>query len=527
MRTLFFSMLLVALSIPTTAAEHRCGHQVLNEITPWDARPWTGPVKGGRGFPSVGDQRDFWVYDLSVMPPKNVTVAATCRAVGTRSAVWVSDDEWGGEVTQADLDSILLGLETSTPRTADAGLIQGDIDLFGAPPYFAEGDPDLSILIYALQGYKGYLFDGYFRAEDLSPFNPACQNNPSLYCSNELGMIHINANKPGSDYMVGVIAHEYQHMIHFALDPYEEVWINEAMSELAMVWLGYEDPGNLGFFCDNPDAPLVVMDYVDYGAVLLFGAYLEERIGPEGITAFVADTLTGITGLEGHLPAGATWESLFGQWVAANVLDAPAAADGEFGYALVEVPEFAVEPLGTVPVDTQVTIPAYAGGYYTLDATAVPFDETLTVTFDPIGSDSMGHALLPGTVQVVHLPAGEEVVLPSEMTDPALRLTASNPGDAPVQVRFTIDSVYITEPEPQPEAGPEPEADVVIGPEPDTSGPAEDTIAAQDTAGENEGGGGSGGGCTRSASSTAGPLALLLGFGVAAFAFRTRRREDP
>ena len=523
MRALFISMLLIALSIPAAAAKHRCGHQVLNEITPWDARPWTGPVKCGRGFPSVGDQRDFWVYDLSVMPPKNVTVAATCRAVGTRSAVWVSDIEWDGAVTQADLDSILQGLETATPRTPDAGLIQGDIDLFGLPPYFAEGDPDLSILIYALQGYKGYLFDGYFRAEDLSPFNPACQNNPSLYCSNELGMIHVNANKPGSNYMVGVIAHEYQHMIHFAKDPYEEVWLNEAMSELAMIWLGYEDDGNLGFFCDNPDAPLVVMDYVDYGAVLLFGAYLEERIGPEGIAAFVADTLTGITGVKGHLLEGATWESLFGQWIAANLLDAPAAADGEFGYKLIEVPEFAVEPLGTVPVDTQVTIPPYAGGYFTLDVTAVPPDETLAVTFDPMGSDSMAHALLPGTVRVLHLPANEEVLLPAEMADSALRLTASNPGDAPAQVHFTIDSVFMPEPEPQPEPGPESEADVVIGPEPDTSGPADDTVTPTDTTGGDEGGGG-GGGCTRSAGSAAGPLALLLGFGIAAFALRVRMR---
>ncbi len=528
MRTTLVSLVLVVMSFSSAAsARELCGHQLLNKLTPWDVPAWTGPVKAGRGFPTVGEQRDFWIYDLSVMPPKNETVAATCRGVGARSAIWVGDAEWGSKVDQQAVDSMLTALQEVTPRTPDAGIVQGNTSLFGPPPLFAEDDPDLTVLVYEVEGYQGYLFDGYFRAEDLTPFNPACQNNPMIYCSNELGMIHLNSSNPGSDYMNGVIAHEFQHMIHFARDPYEESWINEGMSELAMVWHGYEDPGNLAYFTDNPDTALMSQDYVDYGAVLLFGAYLEERLGPEGITALVADTLTGLSGVKAHLPDGVTWESFFGQWVAANVLDAPAAADGEYGYSLVDVPEFATEALGAVPLDQQATVPASAGGYYTLDTTAVPFDESLTVTFDSLGSGAVAHAVLPGTVRVVHLPTGEEVVLPIEMTAPELRLTASNPGEAAATVRFVIDSVYVSNPEPQPESGPE------LGPEPAeediTTTPADDTIPGDDTiagADTSDGGGSSGGGCAHSGDAGGGPLALFLGLLVAAFFLRERRSEE-
>ncbi|MFH1531227.1 MAG: hypothetical protein ABIK09_10925 [Pseudomonadota bacterium] len=525
MRISLVTLLLIVLSVPAPAgARELCGHQLLNALTPWDVPPWTGPVEAGRGFPEIGDQRDFWIYDLSVMPPMNEAVPATCRGVSARSAIWVGDADWGTKVDQQAVDNMLAALEEATPRTPDAGIIQGNTSLFGASPHFAANDPDLSVLVYTLEGYKGSLFDGYFRAEDLTPFNPACQNNPMLYCSNELGMIHLNANNPGSDYMIGVVAHEFEHMIHFARDPYEEVWVNEAMAELAMIFHGYQDPGNLAFYTDNPDAPLVVQDFVDYGAVLLFGAYLEERLGPEGITALVADTLTGLSGVKAHLPAGVSWERLFGQWVAANVLDAPAAANGEYGYTLVDVPEFATEELGAVPMDLQATIPPSAGGYFTLDATGVPFDESLTVTFDPLGSGAVAHAVLPGTVRVLLLPPGEEVVLPIDMADPDLRFTVSNPGNGPAMVRFVVNSVYMPGPDSEPEPGPETaEEDVTVGPGVDTIVPA-DTLAGEDTG---EGGGsGGGGGCSRSGAAAGGPLALLLGLLVAAFFLRERRRGE-
>jgi hypothetical protein len=318
-------------------------------------------------------------------------------------------------------------------------------------------------------------------------------------------------------------------MIHHAYDPYEEVWINEAMSELAMVWHGYEDPGNLAFYTEHPDAPLVVLDFVDYGAVLLFGAYLEERLGPEEIKALVADTMTGIDGLKTHLPEGLTWEGLFGQWVAANILDAPAAANGEYGYELVEVPEFATLDLGGVPVEEQLTIPASAGGYYTMDTTQVPADEVLSMTFNAMGSGAVAHAVLPGTIRVVHLPDGEEVVLPTAMTDPNLHLTISNPRNDPGMVGIAVDSVYAPEPGPdsEPEPGPEAaEGDVIVGPTPDTI-TSDDTVTAADTTDEpDDGDGGGDSGCTRSPKAAGGPLALVLGLILAAFFLRGRRRED-
>ena len=71
-------------------------------------------------------------------------------------------------------------------------------------------------------------------------------------------MVHVNSTNPGSAYMLGVMAHEFQHLIHYVADPDEDSWINEAMSELAMSVSGYEDTGNLHAYDSQTGQPLWV-----------------------------------------------------------------------------------------------------------------------------------------------------------------------------------------------------------------------------------------------------------------------------
>jgi len=357
-------------AVAATPGTHPCGHAQLKLLVPHDVPHWNGPVGHGRGFPTVGDVRDFWTYDLSVMPPKNVQVAATCRAVGARAAVWIGDNVWDKAVKQADVDALLAALETATPRMPNSGLVENNAQLFGDPPHFAEGDPDLTLLVYDIPSYKGYSFDGFFRSEDFQPFNPACKTNPMLYCSNELGMIHVDSAGIGGDYMHGVVAHEFEHLIHFGADEGEEPWIDESLAELAMVFSGYEDPGNLADFAAHPNQPLITPPPVSYGACLLFGSYLYQRIGEEGIRDLVGSTANGIPTIEAVLPEGTDFPGFFSQWTAANVLDDPAVGDGLYGYELVDVPPFATTAMSELPSNKEFSVPAAAGLYLETDGVA-------------------------------------------------------------------------------------------------------------------------------------------------------------
>ena len=64
---------------------------------------------------AVGQQRSFWAWDFSIMPPGFRTVTATCRAVGERGLVYVEDSEWGTRFTEADLTKITERFERNTP----------------------------------------------------------------------------------------------------------------------------------------------------------------------------------------------------------------------------------------------------------------------------------------------------------------------------------------------------------------------------------------------------------------------------
>lgn len=416
-----------------------CGTAHMRSLVDVPIIPYMGPVKKVRGFPSVGDVREFWTYDLTVMPPKNVTIAATCRGVGEKSAVWVADDQWDSSVTQAGIDKILFALEEATPANAERGIVENNETLFGPPPLFAEGDPDVTILVYGIDGYKKYEFDGFFRREDLSPFNAACETNPNLYCSNELGMIHVNSKDVASDYMLGVIAHEYEHLAHFGSDPFEPSWMDESMAELAMAYSGYEDPNNLKAYTDNPALPLIIDPPVHYGACMMWGSYLYQRLQAEGIRQLVGNSQQGMTALEAGLPAGETVDTLFGQWAAANILDEPALAEGQFGYELFDFPAFVTKPIGGKS-EISFNVPASAG-YYMLANLQLDALETYRFTFDAGATKVGAHVVVPSVPTVLPLESGVPLDIPLYDSFDGMVLTFGNSTTNSAAVSLKVEIV--------------------------------------------------------------------------------------
>ena len=61
--------------------------------------------------------------------------------------------------------------------------------------------------------------------------------------SNEREMFYVNLDTMGGSigtwYYEGVLAHEFQHMVHWHVDPNEDTWLNEGLSELATLITGY------------------------------------------------------------------------------------------------------------------------------------------------------------------------------------------------------------------------------------------------------------------------------------------------
>ena len=147
-----------------------------------------------------------------------------------------------------------------------------------------------------------------------------------------------------------VLAHEFQHMVHWHNDRNEETWVNEGMSELAQEVAGY--PPDLGFarvYARQPDTQLNTwnIDPNDngrhYGAAYLFMAYFLQRFGEEMTRAVVSKPDNGTQGFDSALhEAGLdlTFEDVFADWAIANyVSDFDALAQhGIFGYRQLQAP---------------------------------------------------------------------------------------------------------------------------------------------------------------------------------------------
>ena len=122
---------------------------------------------------------------------------------------------------------------------------------------------------------------GYFSSSDSYPR----ATHPH---SNESEMIVMDGDwlRPGSRQYFGVLAHEFQHAVHWNLDIGEDVWINEGMSEVATELAGYE-ASFVDVFIQYPEVQLNYWpdeprDTIPhYGAATLFVEYLHEHYGGE------------------------------------------------------------------------------------------------------------------------------------------------------------------------------------------------------------------------------------------------------
>lgn len=260
--------------------------------------------------------------------------------------MWV---EKGLDVDQQDLEEAADLFEEHTYPT--------DREFFGTEwSPGVDGDPHLSILHAS---NLGRTVAGYFSSAD-SYVQDVRED------SNEMEMFYIHVDKSteiGDPFYNGVLAHEFQHMIHWYNDRNETTWLNEGCSELAMELNNQSYPGGTGTYdvggsefayLDNPDTQLNTWPEVDqtgsasahYGAAYLFTSYFLDRFGEEATQALVAHEANGMESvdlvLDENLGLDITHYDVFADWAVANLIDDPDIANGQFGYNRIDIyaPDF-------------------------------------------------------------------------------------------------------------------------------------------------------------------------------------------
>jgi len=233
-----------------------------------------------------------------------------------------------------------------------------------------DGDPRLTVLF----------------ARDFGAQRSAFQTSVDEYSrlvyphSNEMELIYVRADGAGWDDPC-TLAHELQHVIHWAVDRAEAVWLVEGFSELACQVNGLPSSVSelaLGAFARRPDTQLntwraeIDQAAAQYGASYLFVAYFLERFGEGATRALVAQPAHGLESVDvalSGLGAGMGADALFADWVVANLLDDPGLAQGRYGYRSLDPPPLALKArhwATGLPVERPGSVGQYGADYVDL-----------------------------------------------------------------------------------------------------------------------------------------------------------------
>ncbi|MDQ2810061.1 MAG: hypothetical protein M3Z04_24555, partial [Chloroflexota bacterium] len=311
----------------------------------------------------MGDQAVFQVGDTA--NGSYYPVTATLRLV-TAHVYWWTDDAGGIDAA---------ALRTSADHF-ESRVYPGDTTTFGLPPTAgADGDPHINVLNTQISGAAGYFSAADMYTQLVNPY------------SNARKMIYAGLDPGGTRYEA-LLAHEFQHMIHWNVHPNQNVWINEGMAELAMKINGYDTGGPESVFMSAPDVqlnnwatpPNAAVPH--YGAAYLFMNYLYGRYGADLIRGILQAPGADTEAVDQAFAAQGkpdTFASVFGDWVVANWLD-KVTTDPRYSYPKLQV---SVQARATLTPGAAV----YNGTLHqqAADYLVVPGPQAaggLTVTFD-------------------------------------------------------------------------------------------------------------------------------------------------
>ena len=275
----------------------------------------------------VGAQGQFWVSNVET--DQNFQINATLFYITPHTYFWVQNNV---QVNQPDMKRLMDTFEDKIYPT--------DRQFFGSEwTPGVDNDPHIYILYARGTGTSNA---GYFASPD--------EFNPLVYkYSNGHEMFVFNAdNSSLSDaYTYSVLAHEFQHMIHWSLDRNESTWLNEGSSVLAEFINGYP-PYFDQMYVQNPDLNLTdwLPDPADngphYGEAFLFMDYFLDRFGAKATQALVRDkehslpsvddTLKNLNITDPQTGKLITADDVVTDWFVAMYLKDGSVSDGRYTY---------------------------------------------------------------------------------------------------------------------------------------------------------------------------------------------------
>jgi hypothetical protein len=327
----------------------------------------------------AGREDSFWVLDQR--SPRLFQVQATLRLV-TDHAYWYVQTDLADQAPQADLQRSADVFESHTYPTVRT--------YFGTEPSpGVDGDPHIVFLLGDVPGVAAY-----FSSADAYPTSV----NPR---SNEHEMIYVNlkALRPGQAGFDSTMAHEFQHMVHFARCPSQESWVDEGAAELASRVAGYEGPPPQAFMT-HPDTQLTAWstDPTElarhYQAAYLFERYAAERAGGwQSLPTLFSSCARGENLFDAFVKReglDADLDAFFADWAVANLVDDGSVGDGRYAYASTAVH---VSSTGSLTGDGPFlgSVSQYAADYVELpssDGTAEFVGDTLVPLLSAPASDT-------------------------------------------------------------------------------------------------------------------------------------------
>jgi len=307
----------------------------------------------------VGDTAPFWISNDDTKEHHKVN--ADLRFITDHVYMWVAQ---GVEVNQSDLETSARRFEEKTYPT--------NREFFGSEwTPGVDNDVHLNIL-YARD--MGKTIAGYYSSADefSKMINPYSNEREMIYTAADSG-----SAKPNTSFYDGVLAHEFQHMIHWANDRNEDSWVNEGMSMLAERLNGFDVGGADIAYSEKPDTQLTTWadstagNSEHYGASYLFMDYFLDRFGENLTKAVVASPKDGIAGFNDALAKAdrsETFDDIYADWLVANYLDRPdAEPKGRFGYPDIDPQAPAVEETyQRFPVSGSTDVSQYGADYIRL-----------------------------------------------------------------------------------------------------------------------------------------------------------------
>jgi hypothetical protein len=274
----------------------------------------------------VGTVRSFWASNVD--DNSNFQVQALLAHASEHVYFWV---EKGVDFDLGDVESLVRVFEQRSYPT--------NREFFG-PEWTPGVDGDVHLYVL-FAGNLGDGIAGYYSSND--EYAPIVRQY-----SNGHEMFYMNADTVTLDdeFTDSVMAHEFQHMIHWYRDRNEQSWMNEGFSTLSELLNGFDIGGADWAYSVDPDIPLTYwpspVESRHYGQSFLFLAYFLDRFGEEATRALVADTYNGLDSIDRVLAdlgasdpssgRAVTADDVYADWSVAAMINDPAIDDGLYAY---------------------------------------------------------------------------------------------------------------------------------------------------------------------------------------------------